>query len=153
MGTLADASRMKEIRHRIEKLTPDSKRKWGKMTVQQMVPHITDQFRMAMGEMEVADKSNFFTRTFLKWLLLSGMPIPKGKAETAPELNQEKGQGTLPTDFSSDVSTFHSTLDQFCSQPHNYTWSRHPLFGKMSGKQWKKLGYNHLNHHLNQFGV
>lgn len=153
MGSLDNTKELNAMRQRISKLTPDAERQWGQMTVQQMVPHVTDQLRLAMYEIEAADKGNFFTKTFLKWMILAGMPIPKGKASTAPELNQQEGKGTPPTDLGTDVQTLNETIDRFCNQPDSYVWNRHPLFGKLSGKQWKKLAHGHLHHHLMQFGV
>jgi hypothetical protein len=29
---------------------------------------------------------------------------------------------------------------------------QHPFFGNMNKKQWGRLGYIHINHHLQQFG-
>lgn len=153
MGTLTKAEDLEKMRRRIESITPDSQRQWGKMTVNQVLTHLTDQFRMALGELETEDVSNFFSRNFLKHLVLTGIPIPKGKVPTLPELDHAQSGGTPPTDFASDKATLLTYLDRVSSQPADGDWGFHGKFGQMSRKQWLKMGYDHLDHHLNQFGV
>src|SRR6266566_312687 len=43
-------------------------------------------------------------------------------------------------------------IERFCDKQQQQTWPEHPLFGKLSGKDWAALSYKHLNHHLRQFG-
>ena len=45
-----DATR-ERFQRRIDRLTPDSERQWGKMSVDQMVCHLSDQLRLALGEL------------------------------------------------------------------------------------------------------
>jgi hypothetical protein len=44
-------------------------------------------------------------------------------------------------------------LGYVIEHPADYTSQAHPMFGELNQKQWGKLIYIHLNHHLNQFGV
>jgi hypothetical protein len=39
------------------------------------------------------------------------------------------------------------------SGPSAITKEAHPFFGKMNPQEWSTLQWNHLNHHLTQFGV
>jgi hypothetical protein len=32
-------------------------------------------------------------------------------------------------------------------------WPEHPVFGKMTPRAWRVLGYRHMDHHLRQFGI
>ena len=52
---------------RINKLTADSKGKWGRLTAPQMIRHLNEACKMAFDEVKVPDQSNFFTRTLGKW--------------------------------------------------------------------------------------
>jgi hypothetical protein len=38
-------------------------------------------------------------------------------------------------------------------QPRDFQWQVHPQFGKMSEKEWMRLGYLHMDRHLRQFGA
>lgn len=76
-----------EILNRIMNLTPDSKRQWGKMTVNEMVCHCADQIRVALGKIETRPAGNTLTRTVANRLVLLGLPAPKGKIKTFPEID------------------------------------------------------------------
>ena len=89
------------ILRRINQLTPESQRQWGKMNVTQMLCHTADQLRLAMGFIEVKDQSNFISRNFTKWMALR-MEAPKGKVETLEEINQVEGGGTPSVSFEDD---------------------------------------------------
>ena len=98
--SLFDLSKCGAIISRINRLSPDSKPAWGKMNVNQMLCHCADGVKMATGELQVEDKSNFATRVFLKPLVLYVLSIPKG-VPTAKKLDQMQG-GTSPVDFEPD---------------------------------------------------
>lgn len=138
----------KLIFDRIAKLTPDSNGQWGKMNVNQMLRHLSDALRMQWGEIEVKDKGNFITHTLLKRLTLVGMPPPKN-AETFPEIN-EVARGVNPDNFTKESETLISMIRRSLKIDKPFY---HPLFGNMSVPQLGKLNYNHMNHHLKQFGV
>ena len=121
------------------------------MNVGQMICHVTDGYRMALGDREVADRSSFVSRTLLKFLVLNIIPIPKG-VRTAPELDQMR-DGTPPEDFEKDRATLIAAIDKLNSKPADFAWSPHAKFGPMSRYDWGRLGYKHLDHHLRQFGV
>ena len=53
MKTLARPRDTAELLQRVRALRPDSVRRWGRMSVHQMVCHLCDGFRMGMGEKPV----------------------------------------------------------------------------------------------------
>lgn len=149
--SLFDEQKRAEILSRIHQLTPESKALWGKMNVGEMLCHCADGVKMATGEREVADKSNFVFRTIIKPLIIYILPMPKG-APTANEINPLK-DGSKPVDFESDRQTLIECIENICALPENYSWARHAAFGEMSRKQWGLIAHKHLDHHLKQFGV
>ena len=149
--SLFDEQNRGELVKRINNLTPESRALWGKMNVNQMLCHCADGLRMATGEREVKDKSNFVFRTILKPLVLHVLPIPKG-APTAKEINPLQ-DGTQPTEFENDRQMLIACIENICSLPENHAWARHAAFGKMSRRQWGLLARKHIDHHLKQFGV
>jgi hypothetical protein len=152
MSTLASNDARRDIVTRLEALQPDSTRRWGRMTAPQMVCHLTDAFRVAMGERTAASKSTVFYRTLIRWVALhTPLPWPKD-VPTMPEVDQMAG-GTPPGDFSQDVAQLRQLVDRFVAKPRPFAFAPHPLFGEMSDAEWMIWGYRHMDHHLRQFGV
>ena len=50
--TLFSRSARATIHVRIDELSPESLRQWGKMPAPQMVCHVADQLRVALGDIE-----------------------------------------------------------------------------------------------------
>jgi hypothetical protein len=149
--SLFDEKKCAEIVARINRLAPESSAAWGKMNVGEMLCHCADGIKMATGEREVADKSNFLFRTIVKSLVIYVLPMPKG-APTADEINPAKN-GTQPTDFEADRRALLDAIENFCSQPEDFSWANHAAFGKLSRRQWGLIARKHIDHHLKQFGV
>lgn len=149
--TILDAVARQQIFARLEKISPSAKAGWGKMNVKQMLPHCGDQFRLAMNEIPVTGKSSFLGRTIARWLVLAGMPAPKGKVQTFPEIDQLNA-GTPPKEFEQDKQNLRKLIEEFVSKDESFNWAYHPFFGKMTQKTWAKLAYSHLDHHFKQFG-
>ncbi|HEV2486684.1 MAG TPA: hypothetical protein VGT08_14235 [Terracidiphilus sp.] len=61
MKTLANAKDKAEIVQRLGAIGPASRRRWGKMTVAEMICHLNEAFRVAMGEKVALPISNLFT--------------------------------------------------------------------------------------------
>jgi hypothetical protein len=149
--SLFDATKRAALIARINRLTPESRARWGRMNVNEMLCHCADGIKMAIGEREVADKSNFLFRHVVKPLVIYVLPMPKG-APTADEINPLI-DGSRPTEFENDRRTLVECIEKMCALPENHDWARHAAFGKMSRKQWGLIAHKHLDHHLKQFGV
>ena len=151
MKNILDSSTQKEIENRILSLNENSNRLWGKMKANEMICHCSDQIKMATGEIQTNFVGNFIMTTLVKKLVLLGMPAGKGKIETAPELKQGLG-GTKPTVFQQDKSNLVELVKNFEMKIEKRPNQIHPAFGMMNTKQWGRLSYIHLDHHLKQFG-
>lgn len=152
MKNIADENTANEIIARIKNLKPGNNAKWGKMNAPEMVCHVSDQIKMAVGIIETEPLGNIFLMTFGKWAVLSGMPVPKGKIDTLKELKQGYG-GTRPGDFENDKTELIRLVKEFKLIYPAGKKIRHAAFGPMNFKQWANLTYTHLDHHLKQFGV
>jgi len=136
---------------RLDKLTPESKALWGKMSVTQMLTHLNDAFRLSLGMKEAKDKSNFFWNKVLFPVSIYAMGFFPRNSSAPVEINQQIG-GSNPRDFYTELEFLKKMLDVF-NEREAEKIKPHPLFGKLSKKQWKDLMVVHLNHHLKQFGV
>lgn len=120
------------------------------MTVHQMVCHVCDSYRLALGEKSVSPATGFLQRTALKWVALwAPLHWPKNVA-TRPEMEQGFG-GTPPVEFERDRGELVAIVRPFCNLRPGASIA-HPFFGLMSRKEWMRWGYLHADHHLRQFG-
>ncbi|HUK29923.1 MAG TPA: DUF1569 domain-containing protein [Candidatus Acidoferrum sp.] len=150
MKTLANPRDKKEILERLARVRVDSRRRWGSMSANQMICHLSDSFRVSLGEKHASPSTSAFKRTVIKWIALRGpMPWPHG-VKTRPEVDQLIG-GTRPTDFDSDVATLLVLMERFCSSQGEF--AAHPMFGQLSRAERKRHAYLHMDHHLRQFGA
>jgi hypothetical protein len=141
MKTLLKPKDKEETIARIQAVRPNSPRRWGKMSAQQMVCHLTDGFRMYMGLKPVRPVPVPYPRSLVKWVALwAPIPWPKG-FKTSPELDQQVG-GTPPAAFDNDVRELRILVDRFTRHPRDFQWQPHPHFGRMSDREWIRLAYS-----------
>jgi hypothetical protein len=134
---------------RVDKLTPNLKPLWGRMSASQTLAHLTDWMRMAIGELKVASKKTPLRFPPLKQLLIYVLPFPKN-VPTSPELLKSD-----PGPWTEEMRDFAGLVRralQKRSDP-NAKWPDHPVFGQISVRAWGVLGYRHTDHHLRQFGL
>ncbi|HET9250719.1 MAG TPA: DUF1569 domain-containing protein [Candidatus Eisenbacteria bacterium] len=122
------------------------------MSPHQMVCHMIDSTRVALGELKVSRVDTLVNRTLVKWIALRvPVPWPSG-IRTRPEIDQVLGGGTRPAGFAHDVARLEELTNRFAGE-RDFTGRAHPIFGAMSREEWHRWGYLHLDHHLRQFGV
>ena len=84
MKTVFDADARDSIHRRLDRLAPDSARQWGTMQAGQMVCHVADQLRVALGELESSVKPGLLRFRPLRQVLVFWMPWPKGVEPAQP---------------------------------------------------------------------
>jgi hypothetical protein len=152
MKTLGNASDKAEILRRLESISPATQRRWGRMSAHNMICHLSDGFRLYMGDRPAKPAPTRLPRPILKWVALwAPLPWPHG-FQTFPELDQES-QGTRPAGFANDVAELRRLIHTFVGPPARYSSLPHPHFGHLNEREWLRLGYLHTDHHLRQFGA
>ena len=138
-----------EILARIEKLTPDTKPLWGKMTVAQMLAHNYYSFEAATGKVVVPRSLlGRIIGQFVRDSFLSNMPLSKN-SPTMPRLIVKDER-----DFDVEKQKLISIVKEFSSGgPEKVTQAPHSFFGHFTPEEWSRQMYKHLDHHLQQFGV
>ncbi|MBL0130394.1 MAG: DUF1569 domain-containing protein [Chitinophagaceae bacterium] len=144
---LFDPAVKKEITDRIQKLSAQSERVWGKMDVAQMLAHVQIPMGVAFGTSTV--KGN--------WLMKLILPLFKKAL-----YDEKPWKPGLPTDktfiMTGQSKDFEKEKNQLLDNITRFTESnmineKHPVFGKLTKEQWSKATWKHIDHHLKQFGV
>lgn len=153
MKTLRRPRDKAELLLRLKTVGPDSMARWGRMSAHQMVCHLADAIRMALGEQHVTPATGPLQQTIVKWIALYvPLPWPGGRIRTSPEIDQVL-LGAKPVDFAGDVARVETLLERFATRSASCDGRAHPVFGRMSERAWLRWGYLHTDHHLRQFGV
>lgn len=138
-----------QLIERINQLSPITERKWGTMTVNQMLEHQARVFLIALGKEKM--KVPFLLKIvgpFLKGTLLNDKNFDQN-GPTAKEYIV-----TDEPDFEAGRTKLIKLLQQFSSEGIKVAALRkHDIFGKLTGEEWSTAMYKHTDHHLRQFGV
>ena len=148
MGSILNDDDRTAILKRIGSVTSASAPRWGQLDAKGMLTHLKQSALMALGELPVACKNKRVFQVFpFKHLILYVAPFPKG-APTAPEL-------LVPDAGSVDAirSELVSLLERIGAGPREGLGPVHPLFGRLSFREWGVATYKHTDHHLRQFGA
>ena len=146
--SLWDVGPRRELLQRLSQLEADARPRWGRMNAVQMLTHVNDQFRMALGDLSTVPEQLPIRYFPLNNLVAYVLPWPKS-SPTAPELLARIDHSTWPV----EVETFERLLRRFATRPADAPWPVHPAFGRLSRSGWALLGYRHTDHHFRQFGA
>lgn len=150
MPTIRNSDVKANLLGRLNKLTGEEKPAWGKMNVNQMMSHLVQTGELPFS-VSLPDKSNFFSSTLLKPLVLYVLPMPKD-VKTSPEMDQQE-YGRKPLEFNVDRRLAIDSINKLAELPVDQDCKHHPFFGKLSAKEWAVIAHKHIDHHLKQFGV
>jgi hypothetical protein len=153
MNTLFNSKDYTQMLERISKLNSSSAPLWGKMTVNQMVCHLSDPFRDFLKIRITSPVVPFFLRPLFKMMLLGKSPFGKNSPTVKPYLQSIKGGGTKPKSFDSDLSELKNLLYKFASLDSKTELGNHGALGLLNQEQAGIFMWKHLDHHLRQFGV
>ena len=146
MATVYDTAARQKLHARIEALTAGSQRRWGTMTVGQMIAHCDLHLRHSLGEH--VTPVNMPIRFFpLNLLIIYLLPTPRG-LPTMDELRHPPS-GT----FEEDRKRLKEDLEKLGAVPRGTRMPVHAAFGKIGHHAHGTLAHDHLDHHLKQFGV
>jgi Protein of unknown function (DUF1569) len=138
------------ILQRIVNITESSTKQWGTMNVAEMLVHCNLQLKLALHEIEgTKHEGSFILRTgFGRWMGLYG---PRWKKGTTTPTQMNVLQQKLPIGkVDAEKETLLNYLKVILTKD---AFQEHPIFGKLNKKDWGRLIWKHLDHHLRQFGA
>ena len=145
------AAELESILGYLNRLSPDEKARWGSMSAQRMVEHLTDTIRIATGKNPQT------------------LQIPEDRIERMVQfLDSDKpmAQNIVVPFATPDMKLRHEELelaiDEFVDEwlyfeelfesEEGHT-APHPFYGELNYAQWKRLSEKHHTHHFRQFGL
>ncbi|MCF7569550.1 DUF1569 domain-containing protein [Sabulilitoribacter arenilitoris] len=150
MKSLFETENQQSILNRIQNLNEISQPNWGKMDVAQMLTHCQKPLEVANGTLQLNTKIGFAKKLLFKLFkstMYNNKPWQKNLS-TVREFRITDAQ-----DFTSQKEKLIHVINEFSQLKEKKCWPTHPLFGDFTTKQWGKMQYKHLDHHLTQFGV
>ena len=138
-----------EFIERINRIQPDSERKWGKLTPHELLAHMNAAIKMSFNELGITDEGNIFTRSFGRWLV-AYVPWPKGTIVVTPKLTPPP-----QAEFEAERAEAIRQMDRFIKalEETPERTGQSPLFGRPPLKWWSRMHAKHFDHHFQQFGV
>ena len=136
------------IKNRINQLTIQSNGQWGEMSLNQMMEHCSIQLRLGLGIVPMAEYEgpSMYRSAIGRWLLLYAFPWPKGSG--TPSKMNVLNNASDKQDFQDLKLALLELLEKIQTKNH---LKPHPFFGEMNQKDWGRLIWKHLDHHLRQF--
>ena len=138
------------IQNRIQALTADHHRRWGTMTLNEMLEHCAIQLKLALGKIEQKhfEGPSIQRSRFIRWAALYAVPWFRG-LPTPSRMNTKRNQ-VQAADLETGKEQLLALLDEVQLAGD---LKPHPFFGSLNRKDWGRLIWKHLDHHLRQFGV
>lgn len=147
MRSIFNSRERERLIRRLEKLTPSTPARWGRMNAQQMICHLTDAVESSAAP-SPPPGTGVLSRFPIKHLVIYVLPWPKAKLQSPPDLLVSQ-----PGDWTADTARLKSALERAAKKGPNEPWPASEVFGRLSGRDWGALLHTHIHHHLKQFGV
>ncbi|QFG53145.1 DUF1569 domain-containing protein [Chryseobacterium sp.] len=136
---------------RINNLTPETQRKWGKMTVDQVLAHMNVPYSFIF-EPEKQKKPGMIAKFLLKNFV---------KPKVVNNIPYKQNIPTSPVFIISDARNFEEEKKKLIGNIQRvqqlgreaFEGKTNSSFGILTAQEWNNMLAKHLNHHLQQFGV
>lgn len=150
MKSFRNKNEAEQIITRINSLTPQTERKWGKMNASQMLAHCNLALEMAVGDRQFKYPfmMKLLGRYVIKKTILDKQPYKPGLPTGKDLIIREE------RNFEKEKERMMTLVKKYISVDDVYLSNRmHPFIGKLKPEEWDWMQYKHLDHHLRQFGV
>ena len=150
MKNLFEVATIEEVKGRLAQLMPDSARQWGKMNPAQALAHCSAAMEMAVGEKTPRRIliGRLFGRLAKKSMIVKEKPMPRNVGTDKSLVVGDQ------RDLAVERQRLSGLIDRFAAGgPGGCTKHPHFFFGPLTPEEWAALMYQHVDHHLRQFGV
>jgi hypothetical protein len=147
--SLFDSGAYESMQQRLDRLSPDAARQWGKMSAAQMLAHCSRALEVGTGDLPLKQAliGKIFA-PFVRSSFLGEKPFGKNSpTDPAFVVSDER-------DFAREKEHLSRVIARFCQKgPEEAGRQTHSFLGRISGEEWGRVMYKHLDHHLRQFGA
>jgi hypothetical protein len=150
MKSLFEVATVEEVKERMAHLRPDSERQWGKMNPAQALAHCSAAMEMAVGEKTPPRIliGRLFGRLAKKSMIVKEKPMPRNVGTDKSLVVGDQ------RDLAVERQRLSGLIDRFAAGgPGVCTKHPHFFFGPLTPEEWAALMYQHVDHHLRQFGA
>lgn len=150
MKNVFNRNDVSEILGRIDRLRPDSRPLWGKMTVAQMLAHCNVTYELVYDTKHPKPNPvvRFLLKSFVKSTVVGEKPYPHN-LRTAPMFLV-----TNDKDFAAEKARLTDYINRTLGLgPDAFDHQESHSFGPLTKGEWNNMFAKHLDHHLRQFGV
>jgi hypothetical protein len=150
LPNIFDNKTVATLLERINRLTPQTAAKWGKMDVAQMLAHGNVTYEMVFEQIHPAPGflMKFILKALVKKKVVNEVPY-KPSSPTAPAFIIKSNK-----DFEQEKQRLITYLGKVQQLGAGYFDERESLsFGELAATEWNNMFYKHIDHHLRQFGV
>src|SRR5262249_9928472 len=123
----------------------DMQHKWGSMSADQMLWHVSQFLAFSLGEQTTEPHKPSMPLQILRFLVLNA-PWPKS-APTHPSALAKDHH-----DFEAQRARCAGLIERFVARPVAGPWPVDPVFGAVNGKFASRMQAKHLDYHFRQFG-
>jgi hypothetical protein len=137
---------------RLQHLSLTTEAKFGILTPQHMVEHLTLTLKMCAGRIPIPEIVPTEKQLAGKHaLLFTDLPFPKGiKGPGLPDTLLDLRYPDLETAKEELIKSWDAYQLLFQENPTKQT--PHPGFGLLNFDEWERFHAKHMDHHLSQFG-
>lgn len=136
----------------LKTLKADAKGKWGKLSAQGMVEHMTDSIGQGWGRIKLPLHTPEPLLPRYREFALSDKEF---KPETKNALMNEQPDPLRNTDLYASIEELEKEIKAFMEYHHSHPGEKimNPFFGELDYKEWLHLLHKHAIHHLKQFDL
>ena len=136
------------IETRLSLLHPGAARQWGRMSAAQMLAHCAAALETPLGERR--ERQCLLGRVmtpFIRSSVFGEAPLRRNTpTDAACVIHDER-------EFVEEQRRLMEKVRRFCDRgPSAADQQVHSFFGSLTGQEWGRFVYKHLDHHLRQFG-
>lgn len=135
----------------LDQLTPQHQAKWGSMSAQRMVEHLTDTIKIATGENPQALIVEEEKLPKMLAFLESDKPMAQNIEVPFAKKDEQLRHEELELAIDELVETFIEFEELY--EANSGLTHVHPYYGPLNFEQWQRLNAKHLTHHFVQFGL
>ncbi len=147
VGTIFETADRESLFARLDRLEASSTRLWGKMDPAQMLAHCAVAIELPLENPNRRQSiMGVLMGRFVRRRFLAEVPFPKSSPTDPAFVVSDR------RDFEKERTRLRQAVERFAARGSAAAeGAMHTFFGRLSGAEWGRLIYKHLDHHLRQF--